>query len=169
MKKKSAPKKSPAEPVDRNNESNSSDQDDPPRTREEVQASLSEQVNITTSITLPNLRESTAPIAPPKKIIMKRKTPRTTTTMVDHVNTHPHPEAINMQDLVVDAPVSTAKPDQQIPKPKVKKIKAPSAEQSATQADVLKEKAAKFAPTMTQPLDSMPPSEQVQVPTAPVA
>ena len=130
---------------------------------------LSEQVNITTSTKLPDLRACTVPIAPPKKIIMKRKTPRTTTTMVDQVNTHPHPEAINTQDLVVDAPVSTAKPDQQIPKPKLKKIKAPSAEQSTTQADVLKEKAAKFAPTMTQPLASMPQSKQVQVPTPPVA
>ena len=100
-------------------------------------------------MTLPDLRARRVPIAPPKKIIMKRKPPRTTFTMVDHVDTTPHPGAINMQDLVVDAPVSTAKPGKKIPKSKVKKIKAPSAEQSAPRAGVLKEKAAQFAPTLT--------------------
>jgi hypothetical protein len=89
--------------------------------------------------------------------------------MVDHVNTTPHPEAINMQDLVVDAPVSIAKPGEQIPRPKVKKITALYAKQSTPLADVLKEKAAQFAPTLTQPLASMPPTEQDLVQSAPVA
>lgn len=74
LKKKSAPKKKPAEPTERNAESNFSGQYDPPPTREEVQDSLSEQVNITISTVLPDLRARTAPIAPPKKIILKRKT-----------------------------------------------------------------------------------------------
>ena len=98
--------------------------------------------SITTSTVLPDLRARAAPIAPPKKIILKRKTPHTTVTMKDFVNITPHPEAINLEDLVVDALVSTAKLGEQIAKPKVKQIKAPSAESSAPQADALKEKAA---------------------------
>mgnify|MGYP000914700932 CR=1 FL=1 len=47
--------------------------------------------------------------------------------------------------------------------------KAPTTEQTSPQDTAPKEKAAQFAPTLTQPLASMPPSEQVQVQTAPVA
>jgi hypothetical protein len=133
-------------------------------TKEEVAAVVSEQVNITTSTVLPDLRAPTVPKAPPKKKIILRKTPPTTVTMKPDVNTMPHPDAINLQDLVVDAPVRTAKLGEQIPKPTVKKIEAPSTEHTAS----LKEKAAKFAPTLTQPLASMPPSEQVPIQTAPV-
>nr|XP_040253658.1 uncharacterized protein LOC120970920 [Aegilops tauschii subsp. strangulata] len=165
-KRKSAPKKRPAGP--RNDESNSSDKDDPPLTKDEVEATLSEQVNITTSTVLPDLRVRKVPIAPPKKIAA-RKTPPTTVTMKDFVDTTPHPKAINLKDLVVDAPVRTAKPGEPIPNPKMKKIKAPTIEQSAPQDSAPKEKAPKFAPTLTQPLASMPPFEQVPVPTAPVA
>ena len=128
LKKKSAPKRRLAKPVGWNDESESSDQDDPPLTREEVDATLFEQVNITTSTILFDLRASAVPIAPPKKICLKRKTPRTIVTMVDHVDTSPDPEVINIQDLVVDAPISTTKPGEQIPKTKVKKITTPSAE-----------------------------------------
>ena len=131
MKKKSAPKKRSAEPTDSNAESNSFDKDDPPPVREEIDPTISEQMNITTSTVLPDLRVRTSPIAPPKKIIKERKTPCTTVTMVDHVDTSPHPEVINIQDLVVDAPISTTKPGEQIPKTKVKKITTPSAEQSS--------------------------------------
>jgi hypothetical protein len=108
------------------------------------------------------------PEAPPKKITA-RKTPATTVTMKQHVNTTPHPDAINLQDLVVDTPVSTAKPGESIPKPDLKKIKAPTTEKNAPQATAPTEKAAKFAPTLTQPLASKPPSEQVPVQTAPIA
>ena len=51
----------------------------------------------------------------------------------------------------------------------MKKIKAPTTEHNAPQAIVSKEKAAKFAPTLTQPLASKPPSEKVLVQTAPIA
>ena len=77
-------------------------------------------MNITTSTILPDFRARAVPIAPPKKITLKRKTPRTTVTMVDHVDTTPHPKAIDTQDLVVDAPVSIAQPGEKIPKTKVK-------------------------------------------------
>ena len=80
--------------------------------------------------------------------------------MKQHVNTTPHPDAINLKDLVVDAPVSTAKPTEQIPKPKVNKIEAPTTEQNSPQADALKEKAAKFATKLTQPVASLNPTEQ---------
>ena len=80
--------------------------------------------------------------------------------MVDKVNTTPHPNAIDLQDLVVDAPVGTAKPGEKLPKPMAKQIKAPSAEQNAPRAEIVKEQAAKFAPKLTQPLASMPPSKQ---------
>ena len=80
---------------------------------------------------LPDLLARVVPIAPPKKIILKRKTPPTNVNMKDHVDTTPHPEAINLKDLVVDAPVSTTNLGEQIPKPKVKKIRAPSYEQTA--------------------------------------
>jgi hypothetical protein len=89
--------------------------------------------------------------------------------MVDHVDATQHPEAIDLQDLVVEAPVSSAKPGEQIPKPKVKKIKTPTTEHTATQDAAPKEKSAQFAPTLTQPLASMPPSEQNPVSTAPAA
>ena len=62
---------------------------------------------------------------------MKRKTPGTTVTMVDKVNTEPHPDGINLQDLVVEAPVGTAKPGEKIPKEKEKQVKAPAAKQKA--------------------------------------
>ena len=42
-------------------------------------------------------------IAPLKKNPLKRKTPPTTVTMADKVNTTPHTDAIDLQDLVVDA------------------------------------------------------------------
>lgn len=45
-----------------------SDVDDPPLTKEEVEATLSEQVNVTTSIVLPDLRAPVVPHSPPKKI-----------------------------------------------------------------------------------------------------
>ena len=89
--------------------------------------------------------------------------------MVDNVNTSPRPDAINLHDLVVDAPVGTAKPREKLPKQKVKKIIAPSTEQNAPRAEVVKEKAAKFAPNLTQPLASMPPTEQNTTHTTPVA
>ena len=89
--------------------------------------------------------------------------------MVDKVNTTPLLDAINLHDLVVEAPVGTTKPGEKLPKQKAKQIKAPSAEQNALRAKILKEKAAKFAPKLTQPLASMPPSEQVPVQTAPIA
>ena len=89
--------------------------------------------------------------------------------MKQHVDPIPHPDAMNLKDLVVDAPVSTAKPDERIPKPDVKKIKAPTTEHNAPQATASKEKAAKFAPTLIQPLASKPPSEQLPVQTAPTA
>ena len=62
------------------------------------------------------------------------------------MNTTPHPDAINLKDLVVDAPVNAAKPGENIPKPEMKKIKAPT-EKNAPQATAPTEKAAKFAPT----------------------
>jgi hypothetical protein len=166
-KRKSAPKKKKAEPADEFKMSDSSD-DDPLLTKEEVAATLSEEVNITTSTVLPDLRVHMVPEAPPKKITA-RKTPATTITMKQHVNTTPHPDAINLKDLVVDTPVSTAKPGESIPKPDLKKIKAPTTEKNAPQATAPTEKAAKFAPTLTQPLASKPPSEQVPVQTAPIA
>ena len=88
--------------------------------------------------------------------------------MKQHVNTTPHPDAINLKDLVVDAPLNAAKPGKNIPKPEVKKIKTPT-EHDAPQSSAPKEKVARFAPTLTQPLASKPPSEQVPVPvqTAP--
>ena len=131
MKKKSAPKRRLAKPDERNVESDSSDQDDPPLTREEVEATLSKQVNITTSTILSDLRASVVPIAPPKKNPLKRKTSPATVTMVDQVKTTPHPDAIDLHDLVVDAPVGIAKPGEKILKQKVKKITAPSAKQIA--------------------------------------
>ena len=109
-KRKSAPKKRKDELADK-----SLDEDDPPLTKDEVAATLSEQVNITTSMVLPDLRVAIVPKEPPKKISL-RKTPPTIVTMVDRVNTTPHPKAINMKDLVIDAPVSTANPGEPIPK-----------------------------------------------------
>ena len=97
-----------------------------------------------------------------------RKRPATTVTMKQHVNTTPHPDAIDLKDLVVDAPVKTAKPGENIPIPAVRKIKT-STEQDASKSTAPKEEVAKFAPTLTQPLASKPPSEQVHAPvqTAP--
>ena len=108
-KRKSAPKKRKDELADK-----SLDEDDPPLTKYEVAASLSEQVNITTSTVLPDLRVPMVPEAPPKKITT-RKTPPTTITMKQHVDTTPHPDAINLKDLAVDAPVSTSKPANEFP------------------------------------------------------
>jgi hypothetical protein len=153
---KSAPKKKKAEPADEFEMNDSSD-DDPPLTKDEVVATLSEQVNITTSTVLPDLWVPMVPEAPPKKITA-RKTPATTVTMKQHVNTTPHPDAINLKDLVVDTPVSTAKPGERIPKPDLKKIKVPTTKHNAPQATAPNEKAANFAPTLTQPLASKPPS-----------
>ena len=138
-KRKSAPKKRKAEPANE-----SSDEDDPPLTEDEVAATLSEQVNITTLTVLPDLRVPIALEAPPKKIIA-RKIPATTVTMKHHLNTTSHPDALNFKDLVVDTLVGTAKPGEQIPKPDLKKIKAPTTEHNAPQANAPKEKAAKFA------------------------
>ena len=89
--------------------------------------------------------------------------------MKQHVDTIPHPDAINLKDLVVDTPVSTAYPGEWSPKPELNKIKAPTTEHNAPQATTPKEKAAKFAPTLIQPLASKPPSEQVPLQTAPTA
>lgn len=166
-KRKRAPKQKKAQPADEFEMSDSSD-DDPPLTKEEVAATLSEQVNVTTSTILPDLRAPVVPQAPSKKITA-RKTPATTVMMKQHVNTTPHPNAIDLKDLIVDAPVSTAKPGEAIPKPALKKIKAPTTEKDAPPATAPKEKAAKFAPILTQPLASKSPSEQVPVQTAPVA
>ena len=55
-KRKSAPKKKTAATTDEFAMSDSSDKDDPPLTKDEVDATLSEQVNITTSTVLPDLR-----------------------------------------------------------------------------------------------------------------
>jgi hypothetical protein len=49
----------------------------------------------------------------------------------------------------------------------VKKITAPSAKQSASQETTVKDKAAQFALKLTQPLASMPPTEQNLAQTAP--
>ena len=88
--------------------------------------------------------------------------------MKQHVDTTPHPDAIDMKDLVMDAPVSSAKPGESIPIPAVRKLKS-SAKQEASASAPSKEEVAKFAPKLTQPLASMPPSEQMQgpAPTAP--
>jgi hypothetical protein len=75
VKKRSAPTKRPVKPVEP--ESDSSDQDDPPLTRDEIDATLSEQVNVTTSTVLPDLHVDAVPVAPPKKITLQRKTPAT--------------------------------------------------------------------------------------------
>jgi hypothetical protein len=125
-------------------------------------------VNVTTSTVLPDLRASVVPTAPPKKNPLKRKTPATTVIMVDKVNTTPHPDAIDLQDLVVDTPY-TAKRGEKLSKQKAKQIKAPSAEQNAPRVEIMKEKAAKFAPRLTQPLASLPLTEQNVAHTAPTA
>lgn len=80
----------------RSDEEDSSDQDDPPLTHEELQAQVSEQVNITTSTVLPDLR------APQVKLPLKkaRKTPATTVTMKQHV---------------VVPPLCSLKPGEEIP------------------------------------------------------
>ena len=116
LKKKSAPRKRPAKPVE--HESDSSNQDDPPLTHEEIDATLSEQVNVTASIVLPDLHADAIPVTPPKKNTLKRKTPPTTVTMVDKVNTKPHPNAINLQDLVIEEPFRTTKPGEKLLKDK---------------------------------------------------
>lgn len=51
--------------------------------------------------------------------------------MQKHVNTIPHPDAIDMKDLVVDAPTQATKSGGHIPKHVLKKITAPIPEQSA--------------------------------------
>ena len=106
-------------------------------------------------------------VAPSKKK-PARKTPATTVTMKQHVDTTPHPDAINLKDLVVDVPVNTAKPGESIPIPTVRKLKSYT-EQEASASAAPKEEVAKFAPKLTQPLASKPPSEQVHAPvqTAP--
>jgi hypothetical protein len=77
--------------------------------------------------------------------------------MVKNVNTTPGPNAINLQDLVVDAPMRSAKLGEKMPKPSVPKLNAPTTEQVALKPDMVKEKAAQFAPTLLQPLASLPP------------
>ena len=62
--------------------------------------------------------------------------------MIDHVDTTSHLEGINLKDLVVHVPVRSAKPGEQILKPRVKKIDAPTTKEHASQADDPKEKAA---------------------------
>ena len=89
--------------------------------------------------------------------------------MKDSVKPTPHPEEINLKDLVVDAPIGSAKPGETIPKPKMKKIKAPTTEQTAPQDTAPNEKADEFALKLLQPLASMPPSEHVLVQPAPTA
>ena len=54
------------------------------------------------------------------------------------MDTTPHLDAINLKDLVVDTPVSSARPGERIPKPNVKKLKASTDEQSAPQVDAPK-------------------------------
>jgi hypothetical protein len=80
----------------RSEEEDSSDQDDPPMTHEELQAQSSEQVNITTSTIVPDLRAPQVQL-PPKKT---RKTPVTTVTMKQHV---------------VVPPLCSLKPGEEIP------------------------------------------------------
>ena len=60
--------------------------------------------------------------------------------MVDKVNTEPHPDAINLQDLVVEAPISIARLGEKLPKEKVKQIEGPDAKQKVPKSDVVKEK-----------------------------
>ena len=124
-------------------------------------------MNVTTSTVLPDLRASVVSVAPPKKNPLKRKTPPTTVTMVDKVNTEPHPDALNLHNLVVEAPVSTTKPGEKVPKDKVKQIKGPDAKQKVPSSDAVKAKAAQFALKLTQPLASIPPTEQNVAQTAP--
>nr|XP_020158663.1 DNA ligase 1-like [Aegilops tauschii subsp. strangulata] len=167
LKKKSAPRKRPAKPVE--HQSDSSDRDDPPLTREEIDATLSKQVNVTTSTIMPDLRESVVLVAAPKKIHLKRKTPHTIVTMVDKLNIDPHPDAINLQDVVVQAPVGSAKPGEQLPRQKMKQIKGPAAKQKVPSTDAVMEKAEQFAPKLTQPLASLPLTEKNVAQTAPTA
>ena len=89
LSRKSTLRRRLAKLVERDAKSDSSDQDDPPLRREEIYATLSEKVNITTSTILPDLQSRVIPIAPPKKNPLKRKTHPTTVTMVDQVNTTP--------------------------------------------------------------------------------
>jgi hypothetical protein len=71
--------------------------------------------------------------------------------------------------LVVEAPVGSAKLGEKLPKEKLKQIKAPAAKQKVPSDDVVKEKAAKFASKLTQPLASLPPTEQNVAQTAQAA
>ena len=87
--------------------SDPSDADDPPISKEEA-VTLSEQVNITTSPVLQYLRAPVVPQAPLKKIVVKRKIPHTTVTFQEHLNNTPHPDVIDLKDLVVDAQVKSA-------------------------------------------------------------
>ena len=80
--------------------------------------------------------------------------------MVHKVNTTPHPDAIDQHDLVVDALVGIAKLGEKLLKQNVKQIKASSVEHNAPRAEVVKEKAAKFATKLTQPVASLNPTEQ---------
>jgi hypothetical protein len=100
-------------PADENG--NSSNDDDLPLTRKEVEAVLSETVNIATSTVLPDLRAPIPPQDPPKKINFCQ-TPAMTVRMKQHVNTTPGPDAIDLKDLVVEAPMQSAKPGEPIPK-----------------------------------------------------
>ena len=100
---------------------------------------------------------------PPAKLKIKlRKTPASVVTMKKHVNITPSPSAINLKDLVMDAPVQTAKPGEAIPKPSVPKISAPlkstagSTEGNAPETNVSKTKAAKYTPKILQTLASLP-------------
>ena len=118
---------------------------------------------------MPDLRESVVLVAAPKKIHLKRKTPHTIVTMVDKLNIDPHPDAINLQDVVVQAPVGSAKPGEQLPRQKMKQIKGPAAKQKVPSTDAVMEKAEQFAPKLTQPLASLPLIEQYATHIAPIA
>ena len=68
---------------------------------------------------------------------------------------------------MVEAPVRTGKLGEKLPKDKLKQIKRPDAKQKVPKSNVVKEKAAQFALKLTQPLASMPPTEQNMAQTAP--
>lgn len=68
----------------------------------------------------------TQPDPPPQKPKIKiRKTPATVVTMKQIVNTTPSAAAINLQDLIVDAPLAAAKPRDKIRQPQVPKLSTP--------------------------------------------
>lgn len=131
-----------------------------------VSAPFGEFVNIMFETTLPILSQQ-APSAPKPKISL-RKTPTSIMTMKQHVNTAPSPFMINLQDLVINAPLGTAKPGEQISKLSVSKLFAPpkpdvgASEEKASKTNVSKQAPMENAPKILQPLASLTPSAPVQ-------